>query len=368
MKYVLLTSAHWWNDPRIFDKYARSLIDAGHEVVLVSPRAKGETRPAPSSHRGVKLAYVQTGGGRLSRASITACRVVLRALREKGDVYHAHDPELIPYLPALRLRAIAVFDAHEDLPKQVLAKKYLPMRLRPIVSTFASGLYAFAGRSTHLVAAASPSVASRFSSNNVVTTHNYPRISTVESSRNARQVVYVGALTEQRGLLTMIEAMRDPRLADARLELRGYAQDAAAVNALSSLPENVNYGGAIPPDEVGALLAESEVGLAVLHPTPAHLDGLPTKFYEYMMAGLPVVGSDFPKWTPFIDRARCGIAVSPTDPHAIADALSLLFSNSQMRSSMSDEGRQFAEINCSWDTEFSRFMQLVESLHSSRGA
>jgi len=64
----------------------------------------------------------------MTRSAWSLCR---EALRQNGDVYHFHDPELIPLGLLLAARGkLVVYDIHEDAPADILHKDYIPRRLR----------------------------------------------------------------------------------------------------------------------------------------------------------------------------------------------------------------------------------------------
>ena len=120
-----LTSVHIPLDTRIFEKECQSLVAAGYDVHLVAP-ATESTRM-----RGVTIAAVPRARGRLSRALVTTTRVLVQALRARAHIYHFHDPELIPVGVVLRmLGKHVVYDAHEDVPADILDKPYLPRWLK----------------------------------------------------------------------------------------------------------------------------------------------------------------------------------------------------------------------------------------------
>lgn len=133
MKVVHLTSAHGAFDVRIFHKECVSVARAGHEVVLVVPHDGDETV------KGVQIRAIVPGtGGRLSRMTRTVWRVVQQALRERGDIYHFHDPELLAAGVMLKLlRRRVVYDVHENYPATIRRKEWLPAALRvPVALAF----------------------------------------------------------------------------------------------------------------------------------------------------------------------------------------------------------------------------------------
>ena len=63
-----------------------------------------------------------------------------------------------------------------------------------------------------------------------------------------------------------------------------------------------------------------------LQPSPLnHRLTTPTKLFEAMAVGVPVVASDLPGMAPIVAETGCGVVCDPTDPAAIADAIRSIF-------------------------------------------
>ena len=136
IKICHLTSVHSAKDVRIFVKECRSLAFAGYEVTLIAPNAFNEVVDGVSIV-GVNISYAN----RLYRIFKASNIVFSKALEIDADIYHIHDPELLPY--GVKLKKIGkkvIFDSHEDVPKQILNRRWLPILFRNIVS-FAYKIY-----------------------------------------------------------------------------------------------------------------------------------------------------------------------------------------------------------------------------------
>src|SRR6266852_8296265 len=111
-RVCVLTSVHSPFDVRIFHKECKALVQAGYRVSMVAPHEEDMVV------EGVAIRAVPRSRRRIWRMTGTALHVLRKALAEQADVYHFHDPELIPV--GLFLRACGkkvVYDIHEDVPQ-----------------------------------------------------------------------------------------------------------------------------------------------------------------------------------------------------------------------------------------------------------
>ncbi|HEV2062458.1 MAG TPA: glycosyltransferase family 4 protein, partial [Solirubrobacteraceae bacterium] len=142
---------------------------------------------------------------------------------------------------------------------------------------------------------------------------------------DGRVAVYVGVLLRHRGLEQSIRAIA--RLETVTLRLLGpvaddYRGELEGLARSVGVADRVEFAPPVPPTEVVDNLARADVGLALFQPTClSHRLVLPNKLFEYVHAGLPIVGSDLPMIRRFIDEHGVGTVVDAEDPEAVARGL-----------------------------------------------
>ncbi|MGB3500413.1 MAG: glycosyltransferase family 4 protein [Mesorhizobium sp.] len=364
-KVAHLTSAHPRYDTRIFLKMCRSLAEQGSDVSLVVADGLGD-----EEREGVRILDVGKSSCRLGRMLGATGRVLDKAIALDADIYHLHDPELLPLGLKLKRRGKRViFDSHEDVPKQIMSKAYLNPLLRGSISTAMSAFERFACSRLDHVIAATPVIRDKFADLGIRSTdiNNFPMLGELDGAvpwtAKAREVCYVGGITEVRGIVEIVAAM-DFTHTGARLNLGGKFERAALRDQAAGVRgwERVNELGFMSRAQVRETLARSVAGLVTLHPTRAYLDSLPVKMFEYMSAGIPVIASHFPLWRQIVEGNECGICVDPLDPSAIAAAIDRLVDDPDLAAKMGENGRRAVHERYNWGVEEQKLFALYSEL------
>ncbi|PWF22174.1 glycosyltransferase family 4 protein [Corticimicrobacter populi] len=368
MKICHLTSAHPRYDTRIFLKQCRSLAKAGFETALVVADGKGdETRD------GVRFYDVGASAGRLDRMRNTTKRVLAKAVAIDAIVYQLHDPELLPIGLELKKRGKkVVFDAHEDVPKQLLGKPYLNAASRWLLSELFSVYENRTCRKFDGVIAATPFIRDKFLeiNRNTVDVNNFPMLGElvteeIDWSRKRPQVAYVGGISRIRGILELVRAMGLVR-SDVTLGLGGTCPEADFKRELENAAgwARVDDRGFLDRVGVRTLLQESVAGVVTLHPVVNYLDALPVKMFEYMSAGIPVIASNFELWRRIVEENQCGLCVDPLHPQEVADAIDYFFMHPEDAERMGRNGQRAIRDHYNWDVEAKKLLSFYDSLLS----
>lgn len=365
-KVCILTTVHPPFDTRIFHKQAKTLVKAGYDVTLIAQHTKNEVI------EGIKITALPKPRDRFNRIFGLTLKVLRLALKQKADAYHFHDPELILAGTLLKLRgAKVIYDVHEDVPKQILSKEWIPWPLRRLVAGITQIVGALASHFFDAVIIAAPAIAKYFPVPKINIVQNFPISDElilpipVPYHKRSAKVIYVGGITAIRGIREMVQAMSLlPERLNARLVLAGRFSPPSLEAETRLLPgwEHVEFVGWRDRISVARLLGEARAGIVVLNPTPRYLEAWPTKLFEYMSAGLPVIASDFPLWREIVEGVGCGLLVNPLDHREIAEAIQYLLTHPKEAEEMGRRGRQAVQERYNWDIEKEKLLSLYRRL------
>jgi glycosyltransferase involved in cell wall biosynthesis len=362
---VHLTSAHPRYDTRIFIKQCRSLNERGHDVTLVVADGLGD-----ETADGVRVVDVGLSTGRVDRILRTTRHVLRAALRLDGDVYQLHDPELLP--AGLRLKRNGkrvIFDSHEDVPTQLLAKPYLGKLSRRALSGAFRRYEDHACRRFDGLIAATPFIRERLARlhPHTVDINNYPLLQEFDGpadwDRKLQEVCYVGSISAIRGIRELVRAcelLHSP----ARLALAGTFSEPTLEREVAGLPgwARVQAHGHLDRIGVQQVMRRAMAGLVTLHPVVNYLDALPVKMFEYMAAGLPVIASRFPLWQEIVEGNQCGVCVDPGNPAAIAAAIDHFCRHPHIARRMGENGRRAVHTRYNWGSEAAKLTAFYDAV------
>ncbi|ASC70811.1 Glycosyltransferase [Halomicronema hongdechloris C2206] len=360
---VQITSVHSLFDTRIFQKECKSLTSFGYRVILIVRHAKDENID------GISIEALSIPRNRLQRMIFTTFQVYRRVLEANSRLHHFHDPELVLIGLLLKLQSkTVIYDVHEDVPRQILSKHYIPKVWRATIAWIVERLETFSARRFDAVVAATPHITHRFESLgcHAVNINNYPILNELHTprldwSQKERVVCYVGGIAQIRGIQEMVDAIGQT---DVKLLLAGQFADSQQRQRVVSLPgwANVQELGQLDRPAVAQTLARAQAGLVLFHPLPNHIDAQPNKMFEYMSAGLPVIASDFPLWREIIEGNDCGICVDPLDVSAIREAIEYLINHPDQAQRLGQNGLRAIETTYNWETEAQKLKSLYEEL------
>lgn len=345
-----------------------SLAENGYNTALIVADGLGA-----EEYNGVNIYDVGQSKGRLNRILSATKRVYKEALRLDADLYHLHDPELIPIgLKLKRNGKIVIFDSHEDVPQQLLGKPYLPPLLLPILSFSFAVFERLVCSRFDAIITATPYIREKFLKINLRTTdiNNFPILGELEppsAVQDRSTISYVGGIGAIRGVREMVQAMQHVQSV-IKFSIAGEFTEKDLADEVRGYPgwERIDELGYLDRAGVRALLSRSLAGIVTFLPAPNHIDAQPNKMFEYMSAGIPVIASNFPLWREIIEGNNCGICVDPLDPTGIALAIDTLAQDPEGARQMGQNGQKAIREKFNWGAEEKKLLNLYENLISEQ--
>ena len=200
---------------------------------------------------------------------------------------------------------------------------------------------------------------------------NYPDASAFAGAGEGRPPLPEGIIALHAGALrnsyAANELLAAVRLARAEIpELRlvvlgGKSQKLQSDDLLDAMiaEGGVSLIGNVPTSAVVRYLMAADIGISLVLPVDrTHVLAQPRKLYEYLLAGLPVIGADVPTIRRVLQESDCGLVVDPRDPRKIADALVTLAKDRDLRRRLGRNGRAVAETRYNWSTQEERFLNV----------
>jgi len=361
-RHIVHLSTYPADDIRVFQKACRSEVTEGYKVTQIVCGAQDTTV------EGVEIRCVPPVTGRISRILKVSWKMHREAIRERADLYQIHHPDLI--LAGLLLKLFGqkvIYEPREFFSDKILSMRWIPEWLRPITRT----AFAVYERTTsilwdHIIVADRYS-AEGFAGRPVSVVPNYPLLTSVEANSRTggttHKLIYVGGLSEDRGLVVMLKIAELLRDHNVELELMGRFGFPEDERRLVAVP-NVRYLGNQNLRAVYNHLLDADLGLLLLQPVPAYTyAGENTlKLFEYMWCGLPVVSSEFPKLKEIIEAAQCGICVPPQDAETAADAILNLLNNRKLRYELGSNGRNAVLQAYNWPAASNVMSQVYRNV------
>lgn len=362
-KVCILTSVHPVFDGRIFHKEAKSLSKAGYEVIIIAQHNKEEIID------GIRIVPLPVQKNRLHRMTKIVWRLFRFALKEKADIYHFHDPELIPIGILLKLKGKKIiYDVHENYRATILGKKWIRNKyLKKIISFFYNVFEQITGIMFNKIVAATPYIAKRFPKNRTVILRNLPILKLIDDAipvnykKNKPIIIYAGGLASSRGIKKIIQVMeyiggRAEVLLLGKWENEEFRKECENLRGW----KYTKYLGFKKLEEVYTYMKISDIGISTLYPTKNRLTALLIKSFEYMACSLPIVMSNFAYWQGMF--GECALFADPYDSKDVTNKILYLLDDIDKAKTLGKKGRELIEKRYNWELESKKLLNMYKDL------
>lgn len=335
---AILSVAHDLGDKRVH-RLAEALIENGTSVCVYGT---GDIANGP---KGV-LCYTTRKRTYLRRA----LRAAYLPFIVKADAFLIIDPDLaLSALLARRLRRVSLLicDIHENYLDALTDRDW------------ATGIAGFLGR---FIARSFSWVASKSDFTLVADAHiyplnaprrilvqNFPKFENPpvfsQSISEPPKVVYIGDVRKSRGIFEMVNAVKSSFPWELDIIGPMHPSIQAEVEALSASCTRIHFHGRLSPDATHVIAHKANVGICFLHETPAFVEAMPTKIYEYAASGKAIITSPLPRPAAFVSENRIGAVAS--DDGSISGTLMHWYANPDVLAAYQENARTWAMHNVS---------------------
>jgi glycosyltransferase involved in cell wall biosynthesis len=302
---TVLSSGHDVADARLH-RHCAALRRAGLRVEVIA-KGRAEDAPTDTAFRSIRPRGIAGRG----------VKALTLPAKARGRVLVTLDPDLIPAARAFRLvthgRRLAV-DMHEDYVALLDDRAWAQGPAGRVAKVWARSAVALA-RGADLTVVADQHVPPESSARRLVV-RNLPDLTLLpergEPDERPR-ALYVGDVRESRGLFSMLRALE--LAPDWELDVVGpvAARDRERLDgwlASSQAAARVRLHGRMPPAAAWQLARGAWVGMSLLHSTPAFESAIPSKIYEYLACGMPVLSSPIRRAAELVEKAGAGAVVA----------------------------------------------------------
>jgi glycosyltransferase involved in cell wall biosynthesis len=382
---------------------ARGLERNGHDVVVVAEKPnhpEGIIRPdyrggffEEREYEGIPVIYTwvrarpeKTFVSRILFYVSFMVSSVLGAIKTQGpfDVVIASSPPLFVGLSgwaAARLKgARFVFDVRDIWPEVAVAMGELtnPVMIR-VAESIESFIYDQADGVTavtdsfcdHISNVAGPGTPTRRVMNGTIP-ETFDRPETRKPKRknlgveeDTFVVTYAGNVGLAQGLPHVIgaaERVADRDDVEIHIVGSGPVKEQLVALEREKQLDNVRFFDRVPLDQAAAHMAASDALLVPLGDNPIYRQFIPSKLFDSMAAGRPVLLSVEGEARALLEEADAGLSYPAEDAQALAKAIRQLADDRERAQDMGRRGRRFAYSECTRREQADRLVDFVEQV------
>lgn len=364
----MLTTSEVFHDSRILNE-AKTLSQEYELVVLAKNYS---SKPIKTPYK-IKLIDYWHGPSFFLKIIFSFFSLMKAAFKENPDVYHGHDLDglLCAFPAALIKRKILVYDSHEiwsdtypfgnlkgiqwllgPLEKFLMIKVQTGITVNGSIAKVLQKKYQKNFISLY-------SVSDSFLSKKL-------RTDLKKLFPHQKIILHLGAADEGRGMEQMIEAAKCFNDDMALVFLGGGKTEKQAQEMVSkyNLKDKIYFLPSVQPGEIIPTIKSADLGLALTQKiSSSYYYSLPNKLFQYIAAGMPVLGSNFPEYKKIILQNSIGEAVDPSKPKLIAEKIiKMLKKGNQKKYRQNLVG--LAKEKYNWSIEEKKLLNFYKRLES----
>jgi glycosyltransferase involved in cell wall biosynthesis len=325
---------------------------------------------------GVKFHWLKQRQGWKKRI-LSSREAYKQALDIDADIFHFHDSFLLPWMLLLSFRGRRViYDVHENYSERILALAF-PHCVKRLLTKLWSFFERFCGAKYAGIITTTKSMLSLFEGINIpkISISNAPYLSVLDEinlrvDKRPFTIYTSGTHSDKRNCMQTIEALPFilKRIPAARLIFVGryfpedYEYKLKARARELGVENQVEIEGMLPWMENFSRTAQMEVGCVFYEDNVNNRLTIPNRLFEYMYAGVAVIGESFLEVKKVIEESQCGIVINSSDPKSIAEGVISLFSDIPALRKMQSNARKKIISTYAYEYELKKMIDFYKSI------
>ncbi len=369
-----ITTGHPPFDTRVFKRECVSLAKAGFKVTLLAQHDREEVVD------GVNIHPLKKYSGFVKEKFIAPQQAIKIARSINADLYHFHDPELVPWMAKLasQISKPIVWDAHEDYVSTI--SHFNKFKIRRI-SRFVAEIFGYLERKSCLerfagVVTVTDTMARRYLDLGLKTCvlENVPDLSNIKRAAEDQRFstplfVSTGYQFKDRGIFEIAEAFNNLS-ARSQFQIAYWGsfeneslRDELRQRAGSLNSQRVFVEGPVEWKRlVNDLLPQAWASFVLFNTQDRNnCVGLPNRFFESWAASVPVIATAGTEVAKIVEAKGGGIVVPSNDPKHLESAMVRFAHEPDLVHRMGVNARRAVDEEFNWAAAFERLILLYAS-------
>jgi len=369
VKIGILTTIHPSYDARIFERTVIPLMNAGFQVEVIS------AWEPHSSYSNIIWTTFNSPNSRIERVA-HAWRLFLAALRSKSQSIHFHDIDFAPFAFLLKLctNKKIIYDCHENYPEEIIfGKPWIRKELRHLIASIVDFFEKFFIRFYDRVIVVVPSTAHKFLpiTKKVTIIRNLSVYEPNKDLSHQKNILYTGTVSENYGgnyILQLAEKIKEQQLELKILVFDKFDETYKDffIQQVQQKGLPIQIRGRFRRNEILQVMSLGSVGLSFSLDTPSNNLGYPTKLFEYMSFGIPVVASDTLRHQQILHISNSGILVNHNDMDDVLSKITDLMDNPLHLEQLRENGFRAIQNDFNWRLEEKKLIEVYHNLFEEK--
>lgn len=358
-------------DSRVI-REATALVESGHVLYLILCSFNDNNETEYLQHEGINIIQISI------KNPMDYLRKAVKELKNLGlQVCHCHDYEtlFIGYYLKLITRCILIYDSHEICSEEHPARSFsAKIRRWKIIL----GEYLLLRRVDGVITVSesfAEILSSRFKITKPTVVRNVPKLPTnyddtdflrhrLKIDKSKKIVLYQGGMMFGRGLENLINAVKYVR-DNVVFVFMGFGGMYSYLEILSKKSNRIYVLPAVSPKDLINYTKCGNIGMNIIQNTCMNnYYSSPNKVFEYILAGVPILASNFPEMIKLTEGEKLGLSIDSNSPLDIAEKINYLLDakNTSLYNKIKNNCNEKGKSKYNWEKEKEVLIDMYKNI------